>query len=192
MRVQILFYFAYPRGHLYVRNEIEFILPELYERKLSFQLKLHLLFCPKNTEPSSNPNLLEDLVRVRNHFRLRESEVRLLIYFRNFAYIDMQNHTIICKPIMLFEKIKPPIICSETKLIIKELKDPFLVMIIITGPAADQLALPIDLPIPFKRNVKTSFALTSLKVIYIFGFGRIYLLKNNTKEKIYVKYIAKI
>lgn len=68
---------------------------------------------------------------------------------------------------MLFEKFKPLRISNETKLIIKKLEDNLIVWTITANSVADQLTgtsrtpmISIDLPIPFKRKVKTSFALT--------------------------------
>ncbi|CAH2085634.1 unnamed protein product [Euphydryas editha] len=64
-------------------------------------------------------------------------------------------------------------LCSETRLLIKELKNNIILATTITGPAPDQLAhiprnpmIPTDLPIPFKRlqfPVKTSYVLTISK-----------------------------
>ncbi|GBP23617.1 Retrovirus-related Pol polyprotein from transposon TNT 1-94 [Eumeta japonica] len=62
-------------------------------------------------------------------------------------------------PIMLLKNLCPPSLCNGTRLLIKELRDNVIVGILITGPAARQLAhipripiIPTDLPISFKSH----------------------------------------
>jgi len=71
---------------------------------------------------------------------------------------------------MLLKNFSPPNICNDTRLLVKVLRDNLIVITILTGQAAAQLAhiphipmIPTHLPITFKRlqfPMKVSFALT--------------------------------
>lgn len=73
-------------------------------------------------------------------------------------------------PIILMRNLNPPNLCNGTRLQIKTLRSNIIETIILTGPAAGQLAhipripmIPTDLPFQFKRlqfPVKNSFAIT--------------------------------
>lgn len=73
-------------------------------------------------------------------------------------------------PIILMRNLNPPNLCNGTRLQVKALRNNIIETVILTGPAAGQMAhipripmIPTDLPFPFKRlqfPVKLSFAIT--------------------------------
>lgn len=73
-------------------------------------------------------------------------------------------------PIILLRNLNPPNLCNGTRLQVKALRNNIIEAIILTGPAAGQMAhipripmIPTDLPFTFKRlqfPIKLSFAIT--------------------------------
>jgi ATP-dependent DNA helicase PIF1 len=85
----------------------------------------------------------------------------------------LPSHTLNIKvgiPIILLRNLNPPNLCNGTRLQVKSLRKNVIECIILTGPAAGQLAhipripmIPTDLPFQFKRlqfPIKISFAIT--------------------------------
>ncbi|KAJ8896920.1 hypothetical protein PR048_002266 [Dryococelus australis] len=77
------------------------------------------------------------------------------VQVKHYEYIDTITDI---EDIMLLPKLNPRNMCNGMRLLIKDLRNNIIEAIILTGPAAGQLAhiprnttIPTDLPLPFKR-----------------------------------------